>query len=91
MQLGQLGTGEVGHDQQQRIGAHLVGLVDVVNAGDEVLAEDGQSGSLGRGRQVVAAAAEHLLVGEHGQTSRPAVAVGRRHLGRVEANVEIAL
>src|SRR5215218_3596442 len=68
-------------DQQDRVGAHGRGLVELVGVDDEVLAQDRQLGRRERLAQVVERAAEVERLGQDRQRGRAAALVGLDDLG----------
>jgi len=78
-------------DQQDGVCSHRPSIENVALAHGEVLAQHGELDGGARGLEVGTAAGEERLVGEHGQTARPACSVRSRQGCRVELGREHTL
>ena len=92
VQIGEVLIAEDRGDQQGRIGAGGPGLVQLIGAEDEVLAQQRQLHRLAHGDQHLEAALEERFVSEHRQAAGAAcgVALGDRHRIEVFADHPLA-
>ena len=87
----QRGVVERGHDQQHQVGAGRAGLEHLVGIDQEVLAQQRYVDGGPHRAEVVEAAAEPALLGEHADRGGPAGGVLPRQGGRVGDLGEVAL
>ncbi len=76
LELGHLGIGQAGGDEQDAVGPHGARFVDLVGIDHEVLAQHRQVAAGARLLQVIRAALEELPVGQHRQAGRAHLAAG---------------
>ena len=87
----QVVVAQCGDDQQGEVGARGSGLEELVALDDEVLAQDGCLDRRPHGSQVLEAATEPALLGQHADRGSPALGVGPGERGGVGDLGEVAL